>query len=136
VSGSRGRASFEQKRRDVMNSPSHWVEIDLLRGGVPLGLRGTIPECEYFVHVSDRATRPKGKVWPIRLSQRLPRISIALRREDPEVGLDLQAVLDVAYDRAAYDLRIDYLRDPIPSLDYEWAEWADRLLREKGLRPS
>src|SRR4051812_40843095 len=52
VAGSRGRASFEQKRREVMSSPSHWVEIDLLRGGVPLRAREAIPPCEYLVHVS------------------------------------------------------------------------------------
>ena len=32
VPGSPGRESFEEKRREVMHSPSHWVEIDLLRG--------------------------------------------------------------------------------------------------------
>ncbi len=32
VPGSPGRESFEKKRREVMRSPSHWVEIDLLRG--------------------------------------------------------------------------------------------------------
>jgi hypothetical protein len=32
VPRSPGRKSFEDKRREVMHSPSHWVEIDLLRG--------------------------------------------------------------------------------------------------------
>src|SRR5262249_1749618 len=32
VPGSPGRESFERKRREVIYSPSHWVEIDLLRG--------------------------------------------------------------------------------------------------------
>ena len=33
VAGSRGRESYETKRQEVMRSPSHLVEIDLLRRG-------------------------------------------------------------------------------------------------------
>ena len=33
------------------------------------------------------------------------------------VVLDLQAVLDTAYDRAGYDLEIDYSADPVPPLE-------------------
>jgi hypothetical protein len=43
-------------------------------------------------------------------------------------------VLSTAYDRAGDDLEIDYRSDPVPPLDAERAEWADRPLREKGLR--
>ncbi len=35
IRGSRGRASFMSKRHEIMNSEVHWVEIDLLRAGVP-----------------------------------------------------------------------------------------------------
>ena len=31
--GSRGRESYLEKRLEVMHSPTHWVEIDLLRAG-------------------------------------------------------------------------------------------------------
>jgi Protein of unknown function (DUF4058) len=135
VPGSRGRASFEQKRQEVMNSPSHFVEIDLLRGGVGVRTRETLPPCEYLVHLSRNSKRPKALAWPIRLSQRLPVIPIPLHAGDPDARLDLQAVLTTAYDRARYDLSIDYTRDPVPPLPPEWAAWTDRLLKEKGLRP-
>jgi len=46
----------------------------------------------------------------------------------------LQAALDSAYDRAQYDLRIDYRKEPAPPLDEKLAAWADQLLRSKGLR--
>ncbi|MBX6314347.1 MAG: DUF4058 family protein [Isosphaeraceae bacterium] len=146
IAGARGQASFEWKRREVMNSPSHWVEIDLLRAGLPLFGEGLLPPHEYVVHISrvDRRPkgllwsradrRPKGLLWPIRLSQRLPVLPIPLKPEDPDAPLDLQAVLATAYDRAAYDLEIDYRAEPVPPLEGEWAAWADRLLREKGLR--
>ncbi len=74
-------------------------------------------------------------LWPIRLSQRLPVIQIPLRPKDGDTPLDLQAVLDTAYDRAGYARGIDYKKEPVPPLSKEWKEWADRLLREKGLRP-
>jgi len=62
-------------------------------------------------------------------------VEIPLRPEDRDVRLDLQAVLTTAYDRAAYDLEIDYRTNPTPPLTGEWADWAHRLLQEKNLRP-
>jgi len=38
------------------------------------------------------------------------------------------------YDRAGYDYRIDYDRDPIPSLSEQNLVWAKQLLQETGLR--
>jgi hypothetical protein len=136
VPGSRGRASFEMKRREVMNSPSHWIEIDLLRAGQGLYTRESIPPCEYLVHLSHVDRRPSGWLWPIRLSQRLPNIKVPLRPEDPDASLDLQTVLTTAYDRAGYDLSVDYTRDPVPPLTGEWVAWSDGLLKAKGLRPA
>jgi hypothetical protein len=134
VPGSRGQTSYQQKRREVLSSPSHWVEIDLLRGGLSFVLREVLPPCEYTVHVSRVERRPKGKVWPIRLSQRLPLVPIPLRPTDPDAPLDLQQVLSTAYDRAAYELEINYRPDPVPPLAAAEAAWADELLRGKGLR--
>jgi hypothetical protein len=65
---------------------------------------------------------------------RLPVIPIPLRAGDPDAQLDLQALVDQSYERAGYDLEIDYTQDPIPPLDAEMAGWADQLLRSKGLR--
>jgi hypothetical protein len=134
--GARGQESYRQKRKEVLSSPSHWVEIDLLRAGAPLVLREILPPCEYTVHVSRVERRPKGTgtVWPIRLKQRLPVISIPLRPGDEDGKLDLQQVLTLAYDRAGYDLELDYRADPVPPLTGELAALADELLRGKGLR--
>ena len=134
TSGSAGRSSFEKKRREVLRSPAHWVEIDLLRAGVGLTKRLPRWPCEYLVHVSPADERPNGLIWPIRLSQRLPVIPIPLLPADLDVPLDLQAVLTTVYDRAGYDVSIDYASDPAPPLPPEWAAWAVGLLKEKGLR--
>ena len=87
IVGSRARTSYEQKRNEVMHSPSHFVEIDLLRDGVSLHTREALPTTDYYIHVS---RRPKGVVWPIQIPQRLPKIDVPLLPGDPDVKLDLQ----------------------------------------------
>ncbi len=134
ITGSRGRASYEQKRREFMTSSSHFVEIDLLRDGDHLHTRELLPKGDYFVHVSRKDRRPKGYVWPIQLPQRLPVIGIPLKEGDGYAELDLQAVLVTAYDRAAYDLKIDYCSEPVPPLSGDVAEWANNLLISAGRR--
>jgi Protein of unknown function (DUF4058) len=132
--GSAGRTSLRTKRREILHSSGQWVEIDLLRGGEGLTERLPRRPCEYLAHVSRADKRPRGLLWPIRLSQRLPEIKIPLLPDDPDARLDLQAVLNTAYDRAGYDLSIDYASDPEPPLPPEWAGWADGLLIARGLR--
>lgn len=66
--------------------------------------------------------------------QRLPRVRVPLTGDDPDVVLDLQAVFDRCYDAAAYARSLDYRQPPVPPLRPADAEWADALLREKGLR--
>ena len=136
VSRSQGLKSFRKKRVTVMKSKSHWVEIDLLRKGVSLEVRSRIRPHDYFVHVSPVEKRPEGVVWPILISQQLPVISIPLRKEDDDVQFDLQTVLNTVYDRAGYDLKIDYMKEPNPPLKPAATESAHQVLKKKGLRPS
>jgi hypothetical protein len=135
IAGADGLESFLEKRGQIMRSSTHWVEIDLLRSGISPVLPVIVPEHEYLVHVSPADHRPRGLLWPIRLDERLPVVRIPLRPHDGGTPLDLQAVLDTAYNRAAYDTEIDYTQEPTPRLGKKWKGWADRLLREKGLRP-
>ena len=117
-----------------MNSPTHWVEIDLLRGNRMVQVPKKVGPHQYLVHISRRKLRPRGQLWGIRLPQRLPVIPIPLKAKDPDGRLELQTALDSAYVRAQYDLRIDYHKEPKPPLDEKLAAWADQLLRSKGLR--
>ncbi|HEY2586254.1 MAG TPA: DUF4058 family protein [Tepidisphaeraceae bacterium] len=132
--GSRGRESYEGKREQVMRSPSHFIEIDLLRSGAGFPPYEALPPHEYRAHVSRVNRRPRGTLWPIRLDQRLPRIPIPLLEHDTDALVDLQDVLNTAYERAAYDLQVDYRSNPAVPLPAEYVDWANRLLREKGLR--
>lgn len=135
VRGSRGRNSYQQKRSEVMNSDTHFVEIDLLRAGEPIAAREPLPPGDYFVHVSPADQRPEGLIWSIKLRQELPTIGIPLLPEDDDASLDLQAVFSTIYDQSAYDLDVDYTADPPPPpLAKADADWAAERLREAGLR--
>ena len=60
-------------------------------------------------------------------------VSIPLRPADPDVLLELQAILDQCYRNGGYD-DIDYPGEPDPPLRGDDAAWADALLREQGRR--
>ncbi len=134
VPGSRGQASYQQKRQEVMQSHSHFVELDLLREGAGIFVREALPHHDYLVHVSRLEKRPQALLWPILLPQRLPPIPIPLKPEDPDVPLELQTALELTYDRAGYDLEIEYRSEPHPPLPEEYRPWADQLLHVKGQR--
>jgi hypothetical protein len=129
AAGSAGRANYVEKRRDVMSSPTHLVEIDLLRTGVPIFARQKLPLHEYLVHVSRARDdgRRRATVWPIPLTHRLPVIPIPLRHGDPDASVDLQAVLATAFERGAYDLDLDYTAETVPPLKADLAEWSRRV---------
>lgn len=131
--GSASRKSYLEKRQDVMRSTIHWVEIDLLRGKPILErhvYERLVPH-DYCVHVSPVGQRPKGRIWTIRLDDRLPVVGIPLRTPDADAPLDLQAVLATAYDLAGYDLTVDYAKEPIPPLTKAQALWAKKLLPKR-----
>ena len=134
IRGARGRASFMEKRQEILASDAHWVEIDLLRAGAPSVTRPPLRPSDYRVLVSRAAERTKARYWPVELRQPLPVIGIPLRAPDADVPLDLGVVLRSAYERGAYDLSIDYAEPPDPPLSGEDAAWADRLLRAQKLR--
>jgi hypothetical protein len=134
IRGARGRASFMAKRQETLASDVHWVEIDFLRGGLPSVTRPPLRPSDYRTLVSRAGERIKARYWPLSVRQPIPVVDIPLRDPDPDVPLDMAAVLRAVYDDGAYDLSIDYRHDPSPPLTGADASWANRLLREKGLR--
>lgn len=140
--GAHGRALYLKKQGEILNSQVHLVEIDLLRGGihstaVPLdhavARAGTF---DYHVCVHRFDTPEDYFLYPIRLGRRLPAVGIPLLPGDPavDVNADLQAVLDRCYDTGHYLRRVRYhRRTPVPPLDPVQAEWAETVLRAKGL---
>ncbi|MBD2166967.1 DUF4058 family protein [Calothrix membranacea FACHB-236] len=129
-----GRKAYETKRKQVLASLSHLVEIDLLRSGKPMSILGEVPVTDYQILVSRSETRPQAKLYGFSIRERIPVFSLPLQSEDTEPILDLQSLLHGIYNRARYHLAIDYHQEPVPSLKPEDAAWADTLLRQQGVR--
>lgn len=120
------REQYLAKRGQLLASGTHFVEIDLLRGGPRLPLEN-LPECDYYVLVSRAEERPQAGLWPLRLRERLPVIRVPLRSPHADALLDLQALLDRIYDAAGYEDDI-YVGEPQPRLSPEELAWAKQFL--------
>jgi hypothetical protein len=116
------RNRYLTKRDEVLWSGAHFVEIDLLRGGLRPPIEGLHP-CDYYVLVSRVEERPEVALWPVQMREPLPRIPIPLRHPHPDARLDLKPALDQAFDSACYDLVI-YDTAPSPPLSPDDAAWA------------
>jgi Protein of unknown function (DUF4058) len=116
------REQYLAKRRELLRSPAHLVEIDLLRGWTSMPQEGR-PECDYSVLVSRAEKRPAADFWPIGLRDRLPVIPIPLRSPDAAARIDLQEVLHRTYDGPGYEHFI-YSGEPEPSLSANDSAWA------------
>ena len=119
----RGRKLYMRKRRTLLQSESSLVEIDLLRVGEPMPLNRNKSHTDYRILVSREATRPRAKLFIFNVPQPIPPIPIPLLPEDVEPELDLGAILHALYDRARFDLRLDYAKPPVPPLTEGDAEW-------------
>ena len=131
----RGRSMYEHKRRWVLESRTHLVEIDLLRGGLPMAAAGNGHGMHYRILVSREERRPKADLLPFTVRHPIPDFVLPLQRGDEDVTVPLNTLFHDLYDRAGYDLRVDYRSDPAPPLEGDDTAWADALLCEAGLRP-
>lgn len=128
---------YLRKRRDLLRSTVHLIEINLLRGGTRLPLEDPVPVAPYYVTLCHADRRPYVSVWPIALHSRLPAIPVPLSRPDKDVMLDLGAVVEAVYERGGYDAQIDYRQDvPLPSLTIDEVHWVADLLAPSSNPPA
>jgi hypothetical protein len=112
--GHEAHTSYLRKRRELLRSEAHLMEIDLLRGGVRPPLERPVPTAPYYVVLSRVDRRPHVAVWPIQLQDDLPLLPVPLLEPDPDVPLDLAAVVADVYERGGYTSIIDYSQPPPP----------------------
>ncbi|MDY0167278.1 MAG: DUF4058 family protein [Thermoguttaceae bacterium] len=133
-----GQELYRQKQREVRAAGANLVEVDLTRTGrrilllpperTPPSHRTTYQACVF------RAAKPNAvDIYAMPLSHRLPVLAIPLRAQDDDVPLDLQSIVNRCYRNGRYD-DLDYAAEPHPPLNPHDAQWADGLLRTKGLR--
>jgi hypothetical protein len=72
-------------------------------------------------------------LYAIALDARLPNIKVPLRPQDEPAKLNLQELLDKAYQMGRYD-RIDYSKPCVWPPTSEEEQWIDRTLRSAGKR--
>ena len=139
--GEEGRGAYRQKQSEFRTGRINLVEIDLLRGGahttaIPLGeLRQRAGAFDYHVCVTAAGAPGQFFIAPFRLADRLPTIAVPLDGLASPVSIDLQPLLDRAYDSGRY-AESDYLeQQPEPPLTPDQRTWAEGVLHPKGLIP-
>jgi hypothetical protein len=124
-----GRDSYRTKQRETLHRDCHLVEIDLLRRGRPVVAmaRWRVEEFrpfDYLVTVNRWPARKRFEVYDWRVRERLPVITVPLAEPDPDVLLDLQAVLEKTYWEGRYFRVVRYDEPCVPNLTPEDQSWA------------
>ncbi len=137
--GEKGRKTYQDKQHEYWLSDVNLVEIDLLRRGphvtaTPLALlHQKLGEFDYHVSVVLPGGRPSHYAAGIKLADRLPAIGIPLDPGAPPITIDLQPMIDLAYDRGRYPELLNYREPCDPPLTPDQQAWAEDVLRAKGL---
>lgn len=129
-----GREKYLDKRRVFFNADVNFIEIDLLRAGKPMPARGDGVLADYRILIARSEHLPRAKLRGFNIRQPIPPVPIPLRPGEVEPNLDLNTVLHGVYERARYDLRIDYSTPPVPPLREDDAEWAAGIVKEMQAR--
>ena len=130
-----GRREYLAKRAAVLYSPTHLVEIDLLRAGRRMPVVGAVPDTDYRILVANaRRPAPVADLYPFGIRQPIPDFVMPLAKDAEGIAVNLNAVVGAVYADGGFDLDIDYGQDPEPPLSDADRLWLHQLLREQGLR--
>ena len=128
-----GRREYELKRRHVLKTLTNLVEIDLLRAGEPMEMSPR-PQSDYRILVREGWHPARGQLFSFSVQQPIPDFQVPLREGESRPTVHLGRLLHETYERARYDLRLDYRLAANPPLSGEVDTWAQVLLQSKGLR--
>jgi hypothetical protein len=88
----------------------------------------------YSILVSRGNRRPLAELRLFSVRDAIPRFCLPLLPGDQEPEVDIGSILASLYDRAAYDLTIDYSGEPVPPLADNDRAFTDDILRRAGHR--
>ena len=75
-----GAEAYDRKRREVLRSDAHLLEIDLLRAGRRPALITPLPDAPpSFIFLSRVERRPQIGIWPLSLRKPIPLLPVPLR---------------------------------------------------------
>ncbi len=122
-----GRAVYESKRQKILASATNLVEIDLLRLGEALPILGAT-DTDYRILVSRSDRRPDADLYSFDLPDPIPVFPVPLHPGELEPVIDLQKLLNEIYERARFDLAINYSQVLKPALPSEQEAWVKEIL--------
>lgn len=126
----KGRNVYEEKRQTILGSASHLIEIDLLRSDSPMPMQGAVQLAHYHVLVSRAEQRPQATLYAATIRDPLPEFPVPLKATNERVLVNLQAIVAGVYERASYDLRLDYSQPlPPPRFSQTDKDWITSLLK-------
>ena len=102
-----GRARYLAKRRSLLESPVHLVELDLLQGGRRLPFGAVLPEGDFYCMISRLELRYDCLVYTGRYGDTFPHWPVPLRSPDPDVSLDYQALFELTFTRGRYERSLE-----------------------------
>ncbi len=122
------------KRRSLLDSHVHFVEIDLLRDGPQMPCTEKA-RSDYRVFIRRREGPNHARLYPFNVRQAVPNFPLPLLPDDEEPEVNMSALLAQVYERAGYDLVINYAQPPEPPLNDDDAQWAAELLSRLEAQP-
>lgn len=125
-------ARYMAKRRDLLNSGVHLVEIDLLRWGQRVVEQ--LPDQPYHILITRADEQPQGRVWSFGLAEAIPTTPLPLLDQDEHVPLPLHAAYQTIYQARNFRSRLDYMVDPEPPLSPEQRKFIAEQLMATHLR--
>jgi hypothetical protein len=125
-----GETSYLRKQEEFLARDCHLAEIDLLRNGsrmlsIPQWRLQEFQPFDYITCVSRWPHRNRFELYPTQLREALPIVNIPLAEGDPDVAMELEAVVEHAYQAGRYRRRIRYddpCDPPLSDADQEWAK--------------
>jgi hypothetical protein len=124
-----GRKSYLKKRQAVLDTNSHFIEIDLLRALGAMPVIGIQSQSHYRVLVSKADDRPDADLYSFNLQDPIPVIPIPLQSEDEPISIDLVYLLHQIYEQGCFDLQINYQDSvPAPNLSEADRDWVKQIL--------
>ena len=94
----------------------------MLRGGRPLPVKGSLVS-DYRILVSRSCEHPQAQLYGFNLGQEIPVFGVPLQTGEAEPLLQLQPLMSRVYDRARFELAIDYNQTLSPQLSESEQTW-------------
>ena len=124
---SEGRKRYLRKRQTILESATHFVEIDLLRAFAPMPVMDPQPRSHYYILVSDSRDRPEADLYSFNLQDLIPTFNLPLQPEDVPIAIDLTHLLQEVYEQGCFDLQVNY-QSVLPNMSAADLDWVKQMV--------